>query len=86
MLGADTRSTSGTTVADKNCAKIHYVSPNLYACGAGTAADLEHVSGACLGPSRWPGPAVLCAAGAGLCRPPAVTRMHARRRRCCAHT
>lgn len=46
VLGADTRSTSGSTVADKNCSKIHYIAPNIYACGAGTAADLEHVTGA----------------------------------------
>lgn len=44
VLGADTRSTSGSTVADKNCSKIHYITPNIYACGAGTAADLEHVT------------------------------------------
>ena len=25
VLGADTRSTAGTTVADKNCEKIHYI-------------------------------------------------------------
>ena len=45
MLGADTRSTAGTTVADKNCAKIHYIAPNIYCCGAGTAADTENVTG-----------------------------------------
>ncbi|MBN3276244.1 PSB7 protein, partial [Polyodon spathula] len=28
-------------VADKNCSKIHYISPNIYCCGAGTAADTE---------------------------------------------
>ncbi|GFR41525.1 hypothetical protein Agub_g2221 [Astrephomene gubernaculifera] len=44
VLGADTRSTAGTTVADKNCSKIHFITPNIYACGAGTAADLEHVT------------------------------------------
>lgn len=44
VLGADTRSTSGSTVADKNCEKVHYIAPNLYACGAGTAADLQHVT------------------------------------------
>ncbi|GIL92854.1 hypothetical protein Vretimale_19179 [Volvox reticuliferus] len=44
VLGADTRSTSGNTVADKNCSKIHFIAPNIYACGAGTAADLEHVT------------------------------------------
>ncbi|GAB5590969.1 proteasome core particle subunit beta 2 [Umbelopsis nana] len=40
-LGADTRATEGPIVADKNCEKIHYLSPNLYCCGAGTAADTE---------------------------------------------
>ncbi|KAL7468717.1 hypothetical protein ACHAXS_008954 [Conticribra weissflogii] len=41
ILGADTRSTNDTTVADKNCFKIHYIAPNIYCCGAGTAADTE---------------------------------------------
>src|SRR3569623_780089 len=41
VLGADTRSTNGTEVAEKNCTKIHYVAPNIYCCGAGTAADTE---------------------------------------------
>jgi 20S proteasome subunit beta 2 len=41
VLGADTRSTNDTTVADKNCDKIHYIAPNIYCCGAGTAADTE---------------------------------------------
>ena len=41
VLGADTRSTNGETVADKNCEKIHYIAPNIYCCGAGTAADTE---------------------------------------------
>lgn len=45
VLGADTRSTSDTTVADKNCEKIHYIAPNIYCCGAGTAADTENVTG-----------------------------------------
>lgn len=44
MLGADTRSTAGTTVADKNCEKIHYIAPNIYCCGAGTAADTMNVT------------------------------------------
>ena len=44
VLGADTRSTAGTTVADKNCEKIHYIAPNIYCCGAGTAADTENVT------------------------------------------
>ncbi|RUP51859.1 hypothetical protein BC936DRAFT_145101 [Jimgerdemannia flammicorona] len=29
VLGADTRSTEGDTVADKNCHKIHYLAPNM---------------------------------------------------------
>ncbi|CAG5867088.1 unnamed protein product, partial [Menidia menidia] len=37
----DTRATEGMVVADKNCSKIHYISPNIYCCGAGTAADTE---------------------------------------------
>lgn len=41
ILGADTRATEDTTVSDKNCAKIHYLAPNMYCCGAGTAADTE---------------------------------------------
>ena len=41
VLGADTRATNDTTVADKNCDKIHYIAPNIYCCGAGTAADTE---------------------------------------------
>lgn len=45
VLGADTRSTAGTTVADKNCEKIHHIAPNIYCCGAGTAADTENVTG-----------------------------------------
>lgn len=45
VLGADTRATGGSTVADKNCEKIHYISPNIYCCGAGTAADTENTTG-----------------------------------------
>ncbi|XP_042897876.1 proteasome subunit beta type-7 [Parasteatoda tepidariorum] len=44
ILGADTRATSGSIVADKNCEKIHYMAPNMYCCGAGTAADTEQVT------------------------------------------
>eukprot|EP01025_Chloroclados_australasicus_P041034 TRINITY_DN4323_c0_g2_i1.p1 TRINITY_DN4323_c0_g2~~TRINITY_DN4323_c0_g2_i1.p1 ORF type:complete len:288 (+),score=33.94 TRINITY_DN4323_c0_g2_i1:37-864(+) len=43
-LACDTRSTSGSTVADKNCEKIHFISDNIYCCGAGTAADTEAVT------------------------------------------
>eukprot|EP00088_Acartia_fossae_P071212 TRINITY_DN972_c0_g1_i5.p1 TRINITY_DN972_c0_g1~~TRINITY_DN972_c0_g1_i5.p1 ORF type:complete len:284 (-),score=103.96 TRINITY_DN972_c0_g1_i5:423-1274(-) len=41
VLGADTRSTGGDMVADKNCQKLHYVAPNIYCAGAGTAADCD---------------------------------------------
>mmetsp|Transcript_5551 Transcript_5551/g.7820 ORF Transcript_5551/g.7820 Transcript_5551/m.7820 type:complete len:287 (-) Transcript_5551:17-877(-) len=44
VLGADTRATSNTVV-DKNCEKIHYIAPNIYCCGAGTAADTEMTTG-----------------------------------------
>eukprot|EP00538_Stauroneis_constricta_P001105 CAMPEP_0119573294 /NCGR_PEP_ID=MMETSP1352-20130426/45048_1 /TAXON_ID=265584 /ORGANISM="Stauroneis constricta, Strain CCMP1120" /LENGTH=290 /DNA_ID=CAMNT_0007622981 /DNA_START=198 /DNA_END=1070 /DNA_ORIENTATION=+ len=44
VLGADTRATSGTEVAEKNCRKIHYMAPNIYCCGAGTAADCDKVT------------------------------------------
>lgn len=44
VLGADTRATNGTEVADKNCQKIHYIAPNIYCCGAGTAADTERTT------------------------------------------
>ncbi|ETO12243.1 hypothetical protein RFI_25133 [Reticulomyxa filosa] len=44
VLGADTRATADTIVAQKNCEKIHYIAPNIYCCGAGTAADTENVT------------------------------------------
>ncbi|KAH8742044.1 PUP1/proteasome subunit beta type 7 [Cryptosporidium ryanae] len=44
VLGADTRATNGPIVADKDCDKIHRLSDNIYAAGAGTAADLDHVT------------------------------------------
>merc|ERR1712093_328476 len=45
VLGADTRSTAGSMVAARNCEKIHYIAPNIYCCGAGTAADTVNVTG-----------------------------------------
>eukprot|EP01091_Cochliopodium_minus_P010175 TRINITY_DN2650_c1_g1_i1.p1 TRINITY_DN2650_c1_g1~~TRINITY_DN2650_c1_g1_i1.p1 ORF type:complete len:272 (-),score=74.27 TRINITY_DN2650_c1_g1_i1:70-885(-) len=42
VLGADTRATNDTIVCDKNCEKIHYIAPNIFCCGAGTAADTEN--------------------------------------------
>lgn len=44
ILCADTRSTSGPIVGDKNCSKIHYIAPKIMCCGAGTAADTEFVT------------------------------------------
>ena len=44
-LCADTRATGGSIVGDKNCEKIHYLAPNIRCCGAGTAADCDHVTG-----------------------------------------
>ncbi|PXF45394.1 Proteasome subunit beta type-7 [Gracilariopsis chorda] len=44
VLGADTRATSGATVFEKNCQKIHYIADNIMCCGAGTAADTEHTT------------------------------------------
>ena len=44
VLGADTRATAGQVVADKNCQKIHYIAPNIYCCGAGTAADTDYTT------------------------------------------
>ncbi|KAI5797874.1 nucleophile aminohydrolase [Peziza echinospora] len=40
----DTRATSGPIVADKNCEKLHYIAPNIWCAGAGTAADTEFVT------------------------------------------
>ena len=44
ILAADTRATGGSIVVEKNCEKIHYVAPNIYCCGAGTAADTQFVN------------------------------------------
>lgn len=44
VLGADTRATNGQMVADNRCYKIHKLADNVYACGAGTSADLEHLT------------------------------------------
>jgi len=44
VLAADTRATNGEIVADKRCEKIHRLAPNIYCCGAGTAADAEQLT------------------------------------------
>eukprot|EP00922_Rhytidocystis_sp_ex-Travisia-forbesii_P025293 GHVS01037124.1.p1 GENE.GHVS01037124.1~~GHVS01037124.1.p1 ORF type:complete len:345 (-),score=52.77 GHVS01037124.1:95-976(-) len=45
VLGADTRATEGSIVADKACLKLHRISDNIFCAGAGTSADLEHTTG-----------------------------------------
>lgn len=44
ILGADRRATDDMVVANKNCAKIHYITDNIYCCGAGVAADAEFLT------------------------------------------
>ncbi|XBW36576.1 hypothetical protein QEN19_002151 [Hanseniaspora menglaensis] len=44
VIAADTRSTQGPIVADKNCEKLHRMSPKIWCAGAGTAADTEAVT------------------------------------------
>ncbi|CAG8523617.1 4514_t:CDS:2 [Paraglomus occultum] len=44
ILGADTRATGEALVQDKNCPKIHRMAPNIFCCGAGTAADADKVT------------------------------------------
>lgn len=44
VLGADTRSTGGATVMDKNKHKVHHIASNIYCCGAGTSADCDHLT------------------------------------------
>ncbi|SCU88785.1 LANO_0D03070g1_1 [Lachancea nothofagi CBS 11611] len=44
LIAADTRSTQGPIVANKNCAKLHRMSPKIWCAGAGTAADTEEVT------------------------------------------
>jgi len=33
VLGADTRATEGSVIADLDCQKIHYLADNIYCCG-----------------------------------------------------
>ena len=44
VLGADTRATAGPVVAVKEEMKIHYISDNIWCCGAGTAADNDQIT------------------------------------------
>ena len=44
VLAADTRSTSGPLVMDKEKLKVHPVAPRIFACAAGTSADCDQLS------------------------------------------
>jgi len=44
VVGADSRATSGDFIANKDCIKVHKLTDSIYACGAGTAADLDQVT------------------------------------------
>uniref|UniRef100_A0A060T2V3 proteasome endopeptidase complex n=1 Tax=Blastobotrys adeninivorans TaxID=409370 RepID=A0A060T2V3_BLAAD len=44
VIAADTRATTGEIVADKNCEKLHRITPHIWCAGAGTAADTEMVT------------------------------------------
>lgn len=43
ILGADTRSTGGPLVVDKNKRKVHDISKFIKSCAAGTSADCDHI-------------------------------------------
>ncbi|VDK56422.1 unnamed protein product [Anisakis simplex] len=44
VMGADSRATAGNIIADKHCMKVHKITESMFACGAGTAADLDQVT------------------------------------------
>merc|ERR1711939_482015 len=44
IMAADSRATMGTIISNKDCLKLHKFADNIWAAGAGTAADLDHVS------------------------------------------
>ena len=44
VVGADTRSTGGPLVMDKNKLKIHIVAPRIFCCAAGTSADCDQIT------------------------------------------
>ena len=44
VLAADTRSTSGALVMDKEKLKVHPLAPRIFACAAGTSADCTQIS------------------------------------------
>eukprot|EP00980_Cylindrotheca_fusiformis_P010642 scaffold2366_cov115-Cylindrotheca_fusiformis.AAC.16 len=48
ILAADTRATAETMVADKMCQKLHPLAQNAWCAGAGTSADLDHLTKECM--------------------------------------
>jgi 20S proteasome subunit beta 2 len=48
ILAADTRATEETMVADKTCQKLHPLARNAWCAGAGTSADLDHLTKECM--------------------------------------
>lgn len=44
VLGADSRSTMGPLVGNKEVLKVHPLAPKIYCCGAGTSADCEQIT------------------------------------------
>ncbi|CAN6613592.1 proteasome subunit beta type-2 [Trichomonascus vanleenenianus] len=44
VIAADTRATTGPIVADKNCEKLHKITPHIWCAGAGTSADTTAVT------------------------------------------
>lgn len=42
-MGADSRATGGNIILDKHSKKVHHLTSSMFACGAGTAADLDQV-------------------------------------------
>jgi 20S proteasome alpha/beta subunit len=54
VMGGDSRSTAGNIIADKGVLKVHKLSETIYACGAGTSADLNKVVHLSLHARSWP--------------------------------
>ena len=48
ILAADTRATAGSLVADRRADKLHPLGKYAAAAGAGTSADLDHITRQCL--------------------------------------
>lgn len=44
IIAADQRATTDSLIVDKECLKVHYIAPNIYCCGAGTAADADQIT------------------------------------------